>query len=174
MNAKILTISILVTILASSTFSLIIYSSISEPLQVFAGKTLDDDDIAKTLLVRVMMDGEPKEKIFDSFSRIGFVRSSDIKFLLESIPSKDKTSFYDFISASLNSNFPKNMNISIDVISGDGITFETLNYKKCAVDSYFIHVNDSKGKFSFLDDGNSKMEIREVTQFICAGFTITT
>ncbi len=73
-----------------------------ETLEAFAGETLNDDDIAKTLLVRVMMDGDNEEKIFDSFSRIGFVRSSDIKFLLESIPSKDKTSYYDFISKSLN------------------------------------------------------------------------
>lgn len=173
MNTKILIASILLAVVAGSVSSFTTISFFPEITQVYAGKTLNDDDVAKSLIVRVMVDGDNKEKTYDSFSRIGFVRSSGVEFLLESLPSKDKKSFYEFVEASLSVPNPPLININIDVFSGDGTLIETLNYKRCIVNSYFVHVNDSKGKYSFLDDSTSDMEIREVTKFECAGFKIT-
>jgi hypothetical protein len=173
MNAKILIVSVLLAVVAGTVSSLTTTSLFPEITQVYAGKTLNTDDVAKSLQVRIMIDGDNKEKIYDSFSRLGFVKSSGIEFLLESLPSKDKKSFYAFVQESLTVTNPRLMNINIDVFSGDGTLIETLNYNRCIVSEYFIHVNDSKGKFSFLDDNTSGMEIREVTQFECAGFKIT-
>jgi len=172
MNTKILIVSVLFAVVAGTVSSLTMTSLYPEIVPVYAGKTLNDDDVAKSLQVRVMIDGGNKEQIYDSFSRIGFVRSSGVEFLLESLPSKDKKSFYEFVEQSLGVPNPPLININIDVFSGDGTLIETLNYKRCTVTSYFVHVNDSKGKFSFLENGKSDMEIREVTKFACAGFKI--
>jgi len=173
MNTKILLVYVLVTVVSGSIISFTAFSLFPETIPVYAGKTLNEADVAKSLLVRVKSDGDSREKTFDSFSRIGFVRSSNVEFLLESLPSKDKKPFYELVEKSLATSNPPLMNINIDVFSGDGSLIETLNYKRCVVTSYFIHVNDSKGKFSFLQDGNSDMEIREITKFECAGFKIS-
>ena len=172
METKIIIVSILIAVVVSTTISLTASNFLPDFLQAYARKTLNEDDVAQTILVRITND-DGMEKAYDSFSRIGFVRGSGIEFLLESLPSKDKKSFYEHIGDSLNSPFAKTLDIHIDVFSGDGTLIETLNYKKCIIDSYFLHVNDSKGKFSFLDEGSSNMEIREVTKFECAGLSIT-
>jgi len=174
MKTKTFVASILIAVIGGSAISLTAYSFIPDISQVYANKTLNDDDIAKIIQVRMKIESEPEERVFDSFSKIGFVRSRSIEFFLESIPSKDKKSFYDFIDTSLRSSQPPLLEINIDVISGDGTILETLNYRKCIVTSYFIHVNDSKGKYTFLDEGTSKMEIREVTKFQCSGLSIKT
>ena len=173
MNNRTILFTILIAAAVGSVFSLSTSSFISNFTEAYAGKTLSVDDVAKSLVVRVNIDGEADEQIYDSFSRIGFVRSSGVEFLLESLPSKDKQPYYEYIQKSLSSAIPKLLNISIDVFAGDGTLIKTLNYKRCAVTSYFIHVNDSKGKYSFLEDSTADMEIREITKFECLGFTIT-
>jgi len=172
MDSRTILLSILVAAAVGSVFSLSTSSFISNFIEVYAGKTLNEDDVAKSLQVRVMIEGDREEKTYDSFSRIGFVRTSGVEFLLESLPSIDKKSYYEFIQKSLNSPNPKLLTISIDIFSGDGTLIETLNYRKCFVNSYFVHVNDSKGKYSFLEDSTADMEIREITKFECAGFSI--
>lgn len=172
MKTKTFIASILIAVVGGSAISLTAYSLIPDIAQVYANKTLNDDDIAKIIQVRMMIEGESEEWTFDSFSKVGFVRSRGVEFFLESIPSKDKKPFYEFLEKSLNSYQSRPMEINIDVISGDGTLLETLNYRQCTVSSYFIHVNDSKGKFTFLDEGTSKMEIREVTKFLCMGLSI--
>lgn len=173
MNAKILIVSVLLAAVVGSVFSLTAFTFFPEITQAYAGKTLNEADIAKSLQVRIWVYDEGEERVFDSFSRIGFVRSAHVEFLLESLPSKDKKLYYEIVEKSLNTVNPSLMQINIDIFSGDGTLIETLNYKKCFVTSYFIHVNDSKGKFSFLENGSSNMEIREITKFECAGFKIT-
>ena len=78
-------------------------------IQAYAGETLDNDNVAKTIQVRINPTGTNSEFIFDSFSRIGFV-SGEGNFLLESVPSKDKKPFYSMIKKSLDS---KNTNLKI-------------------------------------------------------------
>jgi len=172
MNNRTLLVSILVAAVIGSVFSLTTSSFIPYVTNVYAGKTLNDDDVAKSLQVRINVDGDKDEQIYDSFSRIGFVRSSGVEFLLESLPSKDKQPYYELIQKFLSSASPKPLNISIDIFSGDGTLIETLEYKRCGVTSYFVHVNDSKGKYSFLEDSTADMEIREITKFECIGFKI--
>lgn len=173
MDTKIILASILIAVVGSTAISLTTLHFFPDFLQAYAGITLNQDDVAKTILVKIAVDGDIEEQVYDSFSRIGFVRGAGTQFLLESLPSKDKKPFYEMVQNSINKQNPKLLNINIEIFSGDGTLIETLNYKRCIVDSYFVHTNDSKGKFSFLEEANSKLEIREVTKFDCAGFSIT-
>jgi hypothetical protein len=157
----------LVAILGMSTLTTAMYLD-----EVFAKDTnLDKNDYATNFVVRFIDQGGV-EHVFYTFSKMDFVKSSGIKFQLDSIPSKDKEQFYEFVSQSMKNTNSIRFDISIDLLAADGSLIETLNYKKCLVEEYFVYVNDSKGKFSFLEDANSKLEIRDATQFECAGFTI--
>jgi len=170
-NRQITTISItsVVVLLAIST----VYSNF-DVIQAYAGVTLDNDNVAKTILVRINPMGTNLEKSFDSFSRIGFV-SGENNFLLESVPSKDKKPYYDQVRKSLESKNTllknRGMNISIDIFSGDGEIIETLLYRGCDVTEYFVHGVDSRGKIFFVENEGT-VEIREVTKFECISFTI--
>ena len=145
-----------------------------DDLKAYAGITLSNENVAKTIQVRVNPMGTNIEKTFDSFSRIGFV-SGESNFLLESVPSKDKKPFYSLIKKSLETDNPLNtidhMNISIDVYSGDGELIQTLLYRDCDVREYFVHGVDSRGKIFFVEN-QGEVEIREVTKFDCTSFTL--
>lgn len=167
MISKNVIIILLVAILGMSILSTSTYLS-----DVFAkGVYLEENDYATTFVVQ-FTDHEGEEFSFYSFSKIGFVRSDEIKFQLESIPSKDKERYYVFVAESMKSSVPPRFDITIYLMADDGYIIEKLNYKKCMVEEYFVHVNDSKGKFSFLEDANSKLEIRDITKFECSGFSI--
>lgn len=143
-------------------------------LQAFGGITLNSEDAAKSIQVRVTPVGTNNERVYDSFSRIGFVAGGS-NFLLESVPSKDKKSFYSLVKTSLEdkNRLSKSnlLDVSIDIFSGDGEVIETLVYKQCSVTEYFVHVIDSKGTILFLKDDGS-VEIREVTKFQCISLTL--
>jgi hypothetical protein len=143
-------------------------------LQAFGGVTLNSADAAKSIQVRVTPVGTNNERTYDSFSRIGFV-AGNANFLLESVPSKDKKSFYSLVKTSLEdkNRISKSnlLDVSIDIFSGDGEIIETLVYKQCSVTEYFVHVIDSKGTILFLKDDGS-VEIREVTKFQCISLTL--
>ncbi len=162
--------------IVSITILLTISTVFSNPdfLEAYAGITLERDNVAKTILVRVNPMGTNVEKTFDSFSRIGFVQGAG-NFLLESVPSKDKKPFYVLVQKSLeskNTNLKnKGMNISIDIFSGDGEIIETLRYNGCSVTEYFVHGVDSKGKIFFTEEDGT-VEIREVTKFECISFRL--
>ncbi len=162
----IVSITILVTV---STVS-----SNLDVLEAYAGITLSNDNVAKTIQVRINPMGTNLEKTFDSFSRIGFVAGAS-NFLLESVPSKDKKPFYEQVKKSLEAknliSKNKGMNISIDIFSGDGEIIETLKYNNCDVTEYFVHGVDSRGKIFFVEN-DGEVEIREVTKFECISFTI--
>lgn len=158
---------LLIAILGTSTLTTVTYLD-----EVFAKNiSLDENEYATNFVVK-FTGSDGIEFPFYTFSKIGFVRSTDIKFQLDSIPSKDKEQFYEFVSQSMKSPNSVRFDISINLLAADGSLVETLNYKKCMVDSYFVYVNDSKGKFSFLENANSKLEIRDATKFECSGFTI--
>jgi len=167
MISKNVILILLVAILGMSMLSTATYLG-----EVFGkGTNLDENDYATNFVVK-FINHEGKEITFYTFSKIGFVRSNEIKFQLESLPSKDKEPYYELISKSMKSTTTARFDVAIDLMAADGYIIETLNYKKCLVESYFVHVNDSKGKFSFLEGENSKLEIREITKFACLGFTI--
>ena len=144
---------------------------ISESPIATAVKGLDPNDRAQSILVKIKADSLPKELQFSTFSKIGFVQGN-AEFLLESIPSKDKKPFYELVKKSINTTQPPLMDVTIEIFSGDGTLLESLKYKRCEVESYFVHVNDSKGKFSFVEGQEPRLEIRDVAKFSCTGFTV--
>ena len=150
-----------------------VYSN-QDILEAYAGETLSRDNAAQTILVRVNPIGTNIEKSFDSFSRIGFV-SGESNFLLESVPSIDKKSFYTLVKKSLENDsvYKKDdlMNISIDIFSGNGEKIHTLVYSQCDVVEYFVHGVDSRGKIFFVEN-QGEVEIREVTKFACVSMTL--
>ncbi len=159
--------------------ALVSFSSLTPDFrQAFAGIGLTSEDVAKFMIIRINAEGSTDELVFSSFSRVGFVRSTGNEFLLESLPSLDKKPFYELIEKSLAYTNPLigkplMMDVFIDVYSGGYKLIETLEYDDCTVTEYFVHVVDSKGKYRFLDDDTSQTEIREVTKFSCADFTLS-
>lgn len=171
-NTKILIVSVLLAVVVGFISSLAAIGLFPEISQVYAVKTLNEDDVAKSFQVKIITKYDGIKLVYDSFSRVGFVSSNEIEFLLESIPSVDKKPFYKLVKKSLNPVNYHTMNIEIGVFSGDGVLIETLKYANCDVTSYFIYMNDSTGKYNFLKNDKSDMEIREITKFKCTGFDI--
>ena len=92
-------------------------------------------------------------------------------FSLESLPSKDKVTFYEIISKYLNpGKIPEPFDVSIDVISGDGSTIVTMNYNKCRISEYLPYLQN----FVFIYPLSNEFgpEIRERTIFACQGFNV--
>jgi len=142
-------------------------------LEAYAGVTLSDDNVAKTIQIRVTASGTLNEQAYDSFSRVGFV-SGEGNFLLESVPSKDKRPFYELLKKSIEDKIGSKdtrMDVAIDLYSGDGELIQSLEYTDCSVTEYFVHGVDSKGKIFFLEEDGT-IEIREVTKFSCVSFTL--
>ena len=145
-----------------------------EVLQAYAGVTLSNENVAKTIQVRVTPSGTVNENTYDSFSRVGFVDGPG-NFLLESVPSKDKRPFYELVKKSIEDKNPNTVNnrmhVSIDLYSGDGERIQSLEYRDCSITEYFVHGVDSKGKIFFLEEDGT-IEIREVAKFSCVSFTL--
>ena len=123
---------------------------------------------------------------FNTFSKIGIYGLTVAgpstqpglapQFYLESIPTKDKQSYYNFINqymdiAASNSDYPL-FNISVDILAGDGSIVETIHYTQCKFLSYFPYVNDFKDEYRF--SGQDSSEIRDITSFSCAKIALTT
>jgi len=165
----VITIASVAVLLGIST----VYSN-PEVLEAYAGVTLSNENVAKTIQVRVTPSGTLDEQTYDSFSRVGFV-SGEGNFLLESVPSKDKRPFYELLKKSIEdknvATSKTRMHVSIDLYSGDGEIINSLEYTDCSVTEYFVHGVDSKGKIFFLEEDGT-IEIREVTKFSCISFTL--
>ena len=161
-----------VVITSSAIFSGIMFTAPSI-FQAYAGQSLDPDNAASSIIVHANRQGQVEVRTYDSFSRIGFV-SGENNFLLESVPSLDKKEFYEYIKKSLDSNTSlksEQINIGIDIYSGNGKLIETLEYSRCELSEYFVHAIDSLGKIQFIEK-NDAIEIREVTKFECSSFTL--
>ena len=92
-------------------------------------------------------------------------------FFLESLPSKDKVTFYEIISRYFNpGKTPEPFDVSIDVISGDGSTIVTMNYNKCRLSEYLPYLQN----YIFIYPLGNEFgpEIRERTIFACQGFNV--
>ena len=170
-NRKIVVISIasIVVLLSLST----VFANF-DAIQAYAGVTLDSDNVAKNIQVRVTPSGTLEEQTYDSFSRVGFVDGEN-NFLLESLPSKDKRPYYELLKKSIEDKRAEStdnrMHVSIDLFSGDGHIIQSLEYRDCKVTEYFVHGVDSKGKIFFSEEDGT-VEIREVSKFSCISFTL--
>jgi len=168
---------LVLAIVGTSIISFSLVGLTPDVIQAFAAASLNSKDVAKFMIVKINVEGASNGGlIYSTFSRIGFV-SGDANFLLESLPSVDKKSFYELVQKSLKSKgYIVNQvlfDVRIEIFSGGFDHIETLVYDKCQITDYFVHAVDSKGKYRFLEDDDSNIEIREVTKFDCTGFNVS-
>jgi hypothetical protein len=113
------------------------------------------------------------EKSYYSFSRIVEVGSTQgLKnqiLQLESIPSQDKSRFYDEVEKAFSGVEKSRFDVALDIINPAGKIIETLSYKTCEITDHWVYVNDNKEQYRFTKTDGP--EIREVTNFACAGYS---
>ena len=148
----------------------------------FSKNIVPESDRAVGFIVRISGGEITETQTFHTFGKFEpgedpvFINSLqsqglDSYFLLESLPSKDKIIFYEIISRYFNpGKTPEPIDVSIDVLSGDGSTIITVNYNKCRISDYlpylqnFVFVYQLKNEFG--------PEIRDRTIFLCQGFNV--
>lgn len=165
-------IMLFAVLVLTAGFTLMNFDTLSKAAIASAATIFNKNDRADSLVVKIKTDSEVQT--YYTFSKIGYVRSDEPSFLLESIPTKDKKPFYQWIDKNKYNQSPQTTNIEIAILAGDGSAISTLIYKDCKVDNYFAYVDDSKGSFSLSGEQNTKPEIRDVVKFTCVGFSIST
>ncbi len=84
-------------IVGTSIISFSLVGLTPDVIQAFAAATLNSKDVAKFMIVKINVEGSRNgEIVYSTFSRMGFV-SGEANFLLESLPSVDKKSFYELV-----------------------------------------------------------------------------
>ena len=90
------------------------------------------------------------------------------QFFLESLPSKDKEELYRYFAKWVNPGQPPEfVNVSVDMITGNGTILQRWNYIDCSLYDYTMHLEDSLLKFSYT--GEQSPEIRDKSEFTCNG-----
>jgi hypothetical protein len=142
-------------------------------------ETFDVTNSAQSLFVTISYNNENRQFSFNTFSRIGVIKGDNPQFLLESVPSSDNKEFLKLVSEQMSAtnslsylSNQKFFDVTIDVIAKNGKIIESLIYKKCTIDSYFVYTNDSKGTYSLLDDDSARAEVRDVSIFDCADMSV--
>jgi len=148
----------------------------------FSKNIVPESDRAVGFIVRISGGEITETQTFHTFGKfepgedpvfINSLQSQGLSsyFLLESLPSKDKITFYEFISRYFNpGKTPEPIDVSIDGLSGDGSTIITANYNKCRISDYLPYLQD----FIFVYQLNKEFgpEIRDRTIFSCQGFNV--
>ena len=113
----------------------------------------------------------PFSKDYQSYALPDYTFGDKPKFYLESLPSKDRGTFYQLVNKYVTpGSAPQPFDASIDLTSGDGSTIQTWKYAKCDMAKYqpylqsFLTVNMFTGKF--------QPEIRDRAIFQCAGLSL--
>jgi len=91
-----------------------------------------------------------------------------VQFNLESLPSKDKKGFYEFLARYINPvKIPEKFKVSVDIVAGDGTILQRWNYSKCELVDYIAHLEQFKFRFAF--SGQEGPEILDKSEFECGG-----
>ena len=147
---------------------------------------VQDDSRAQTLRVSFFGAEITERQTFDTFFKFEHLEVQrtyyplvpyyyDITqegFALESLPSKDKKWFYDFIvSRTINiDKDPEPFDVDVEVLSGSGAILQVWEYRECTLEEYFPFLDENIVKLKFVGDIVS--EIREVSAFECGGFHV--
>ncbi len=111
------------------------------------------------------------ETPFDVITIPGFDFDSTPQFFLESLPSKDKDDLYRYFAKWVNPGLPPELvNVSVDMITGNGTILQRWNYIDCSLYDYTMHLEDSLLKFSYT--GEQAPEIRDKSEFTCLGMNL--
>jgi len=108
---------------------------------------------------------------YDTITVPGTSLDSKPQFFLESLPSKDKEQLYRYFAMYANpGRAPYPVNISIDMITGDGTIFQRWNYVDCTFYDYTTYLEDSLLKFPYAKVQSP--EIRDKSEFTCNGMNL--
>jgi len=108
---------------------------------------------------------------YDALTIPGNPLDSKPQFFLESLPSIDKLPLYEYYTMSVNPGQPPEaVDISIDLITGDGTILQRWNYVDCSFYEHNSFLEDSYLKFSYAEKPGP--EIRDRSEFTCAGNNI--
>lgn len=146
---------------------------------------VDKNDRAMNITVHMIVNG--KTHSFDTFTKFDHSLSSmpyrggkfsssqyfdNPSFMLYSLPSKDKSVYYDQVFGFINSqgNKPPFVDMTIDLKSDDGTPITKWKYKNCEAIGYWIYTDESKGTYRF--SNKLGIEIRDMTYFQCLGFNL--
>ena len=92
-------------------------------------------------------------------------------FSLESLPSSDKEQFYQYVIDKLNNKrVVEPVDISVDLVLGDGTILQTWKYPKCDVTNYVTYRQEISSVWKF--KGVNEPEIRDKTFFSCDGLRV--
>lgn len=93
------------------------------------------------------------------------------RFVLESLPSKDKKELYEFFSLYINpGRVPQLFDVNIDLILGDGTILQRWNYVNCDLVEYKLQVEESLLRYPVTKQ--LAPEIRDKSEFSCNGFNL--
>ena len=93
------------------------------------------------------------------------------QFFLESLPSVDKLELYKYYAMYVNPGTPPDpVDVSIDLITGNGTVLQRWNYNDCSFYDYTSFLEDSFLKFSYAEKPGP--EIRDKSEFTCAGYSL--
>lgn len=99
--------------------------------------------------------------------------SSAKAFALESLPSKDKSWYYELASKYINAGKkPELFNVSIDVSDGKGDVLQSWKYTKCEIHHFVTYYDD--GLLVYKIHQKWQSEFRDRGIFSCAGSSVTT
>jgi len=95
-----------------------------------------------------------------------------LRFLLESLPSKENIGYYNAIDDYFQTDSPlfKRFDVSIDVVTGDGTVLQTWEYRNCDLEDYVVYLQDNIIYNRF--HGGMGPEIRERSIFHCSGLSM--
>jgi len=111
------------------------------------------------------------ESPYDIITIPGNPLDSTPQFFLESLPSVDKLELYRYYAMYVNPGIPPEpVDVSIDLITGNGTILQRWNYNDCSFYDYSSFLEDSFLKFSYTEKPGP--EIRDKSEFICAGYNI--
>ncbi len=91
---------------------------------------------------------------------------------LESLPSKDKESFYRFLVSKYINEFysAEAFDVTVDILTGDGHILQKSKYSDCELISHYPYLDENLAKLKFV--GEFVSEIREKSSFECDGYLV--
>ena len=149
---------------------------------IVTSPSFDENSVAQSYIVRIFGGQLEETLVYKTFSRVEqgdtphYIKSFydlgfPTYFLLESLPSKDKSEFYKLVSDNLRPvSTPELFDTSIDFLTGDGSILATANYSKCKITGYTPYTQEYILFYQYSGEPNA--EIRDSTTIYCNGLRV--
>lgn len=133
----------------------------------------EGSDISPPKTVETFSKFSPIENTKSAFLRPSNPLDSSTKtFYLESLPSEDKSWYYELVSRYINAGKePELFNVTIEVKDGSKDVLQTWKYGDCEVEDFVTYYDDNLLTYKF--HGKWQSEMRDRTIFSCAGLLIS-